>query len=154
MKRRKRKKTGNRHVNSRNSGKGKGADVIIVLAIAAFAGYLTATYLIVPLLGIDIKTGEEVNKEIEKPSLELQETEPAETEPEKSGYALQYGSFSTKEGADQCSAELSGSGITAEVIEKDGLYKVIGKSFDTEAEAEAYILQNPSSHEVYVTQLP
>ena len=51
----------------------------------------------------------------------------------QTGYAIQFGSYSTKQAAENSVSQLKQSGITAEVMEKDGAYKVISRLFDTEA---------------------
>lgn len=59
----------------------------------------------------------------------------AETTAEISGYAIQFGSFSTREAADGLIAQLLQSGISAEIVEKDGTFKVLGPLFPTKEEA-------------------
>lgn len=51
------------------------------------------------------------------------------------GYALQFGSYSSKAAAEKCINQLKESGINARVLKKDGAYKVIGQLFATKDEA-------------------
>jgi len=68
-------------------------------------------------------------------------TEDSEGSAIESGYSIQYGSFSTREAAAQLVSQLGSSGITAEIVEKDGAYKVLGKLFATKEEAASAIEQ-------------
>ena len=54
-----------------------------------------------------------------------------------SGYALQFGSYSTRSAADKSVKQLKHSGIEAKVMEKDGAYKVIGEVFRSKEDAKA-----------------
>ncbi|QIB69280.1 SPOR domain-containing protein [Aminipila butyrica] len=51
------------------------------------------------------------------------------------GYCIQFGSFTTKLSAESLVSELKASGITAEIIEKDGAYKVVSQLFQQKEEA-------------------
>lgn len=53
------------------------------------------------------------------------------------GYALQFGSYSSKAAAEKSTKQLKASGINAKVLKKDGAYKVIGQLFATKDEAKA-----------------
>lgn len=53
------------------------------------------------------------------------------------GYALQFGSYSSKAAAEKSIKQLKESGIKAKVLKKDGAYKVIGQLFATKDEAKA-----------------
>lgn len=70
-----------------------------------------------------------------------QQTQPDVTAaPAQSGYAIQFGSFSTEGAANELINELKNSGIDAAVTQKDGMYKVIGQLFaDKESAVSAKI---------------
>ena len=54
------------------------------------------------------------------------------------GYCIQFGSFTTRDAAQELVSQLSTSGINAAILEKDGAFKVIGDLFKTkEAAVEA-----------------
>ncbi|WP_130863808.1 SPOR domain-containing protein [Bacilliculturomica massiliensis] len=53
------------------------------------------------------------------------------------GYAVQFGSFSAKESAQQAVSELAAKSITASVVERNGAFKVVGTVFDTKEKAKA-----------------
>lgn len=55
----------------------------------------------------------------------------------QNGYCIQFGSFSTKLSAENLISELKASGITAEILEKDGAYKVVGQLFEQKEQAVA-----------------
>lgn len=122
--------------------------IIVIMIIAVLLGYLTARYVIGPLLGYDAdespiaitgSQGESVQnsenpEESDKADNQQTDAEPAGSEPEE-GYALQFGVFSAKDSADQLAAELKAKGIEADVVESDGKYKVISPILKTKDEA-------------------
>ena len=172
MNRRKiRRRPGNRSRVNRNSRrnaemKGKLSTVVIIICFSVAAGYLTATYLIGPLLGLDTaplvfneNSENEDMKDAESSdstkASSSEDKEPDETEGlAESGYVLQYGSFSSKEAAENCVSDLKKSGIEAEILEKDGAYKVISPLFDTEQDARAKMETQKGVVDVFITQIP
>lgn len=167
MNRRRRRR---RPVNYRGGGRnnfeksGSVTTVVIVICLSVVAGYLTAAYLLGPALGLETDTLSftELTKENEaKP----EETKPAEdgqtdAEPDRteglaeSGYVLQYGSFSTMDAAKKCVSDLKRSGIDAEIMEKDGAYKVISQLFDTEQDARSKMENQKNIVDVFITEVP
>lgn len=55
----------------------------------------------------------------------------------QNGYCIQFGSFSTKQSAENLISELKSSGITAEIVEKEGAFKVVGQLFEQKEQAVA-----------------
>ena len=51
------------------------------------------------------------------------------------GFAVQFGSFSTKGAAEKAASQLKEKGIAASIWEKDGAYKVLGESFPDKEKA-------------------
>ena len=68
-------------------------------------------------------------------------------------YAIQFGSYSTKDAAEKSAAQLKQSGIKVEVVEKDGAYKVISKLFDTKEKAKAVLNEMDASLGAFVTTI-
>ena len=95
--------------------------VIMVLVIAM--GYLTARFVIVPLLGYNAD---------ESP---IKVTEEASSDVNEKGYALQFGVFSTKEAAQKMVSNLAEKGIETKIIEENNQYKVISPIIQTKDEA-------------------
>lgn len=139
--------------------------VIIVIFLSVAAGYLTATQLLGPALGLESQKTffdfindkkenvTETEDEDEKKDGEITVVEDRVDDEKKNGFALQYGSYSSKSGAEECAEELKASGIDSEIIEKDGMYKVIGNIFDTKSEAEKYKEENPQEEGVFITEI-
>ena len=69
-------------------------------------------------------------------------------------YAVQFGSFSTKQAAESMVSQLKSKNISSYVMEKDEAYKVLGMSFDTKEKAsqEAQRLR-PEVSDVYVVSM-
>lgn len=158
---RSRKRYGARHGSSARK---HALTVIIVIFLSVAAGYLTATQILGPALGLesqqtffDFINNQKDGKSDEKDKEEKQKNEITVVEDkvdvEKEGFALQYGSFSTRNGAEECADDLKASGIDTEIIEADGMYKVIGNIFDTKSEAETYKEENPWEEGVFITEI-
>lgn len=117
----------------------KFAAFIAIMVLAVFLGYLTARFVIGPLLGYDadespitLTGGAESDEQGEA---ETGSTAGAEAEAPEGGYALQFGVFSTKEAAEKLAGELVAKGIEADVIEDEEMFKVISPLIETKDEA-------------------
>lgn len=164
MNRRKRRKHSRRYNGVSNTAKNSITSIVIVICISVAAGYMTATYLISPMLGLDTSplvfnsksdAENDENKTDDSAVLEDEiDKEPDETEGlAESGFVLQYGSFSSEEAARNRVEDLKLSGIEAEIIEKDGAYKVISPLFDTEAEARTKLEKQKNIVDVFITRI-
>ena len=102
--------------------------VYIILA-AILLGYLTARFVIGPIIGYNadespIKVTEQENKAGKTDSDKSDKTQETAAAPEK-GYALQFGAFSSREAAEELSKALKEKGIDTEIVEVDSVFKVI-----------------------------
>ena len=121
----------------------KFTSVLVIMILAVAMGYLTATYIIGPILGYNADESPlKVSKEAEESNESNETTELAKsTESTESagtigeGYALQFGAYSTKEAAQKLVDSLTLKGIKAEIVEKDGQFKVISPIIRTKDEA-------------------
>ena len=121
----------------------KFTSVLVIMILAVAMGYLTATYIIGPILGYNADESPlKVSKEAEESNEPNETTDLAEsTESTESagtigeGYALQFGAYSTKEAAQKLVDSLTLKGIKAEIVEKDGQFKVISPIIRTKDEA-------------------
>ncbi len=161
MKRRRRRR---RNVYKNTNIKGRAFSAVMVICFSVIAGYMTATYIIGPALGLETQPAffdfinNDDNKESENTDGSdsgekqvVQDTLETDTE---NGYALQYGSFSSMDGAQKCADDLKSMGIEAEIIEKDGSYKVIGQLFETKEAARTYMEQETWTEDVFITEFP
>jgi len=72
----------------------------------------------------------------------------------KGPFSVQFGSFSSKEGADAFSTELAGKGIYSYVYESGGSYKVLGLPYSSEEKArEAASVVSAVVSDVFVVNL-
>lgn len=188
--------------------RGRGAQVnllpiLMIICLSVCAGYLTAKYVVYPLLGYEpaelnvlerLKPGSEDKTETEgdtegtrrmseasekasakagsqadeketeqtetEMTAELKETETAPSKTvledkaevkQAAGYALQFGSYSTKAAAQKSLKQLKTSGIKAKIVEKDGAYKIIGKLFDTKEQAAKHLNDLDESIGAFIT---
>lgn len=145
--------------------KKKGASlftVVIIIVLAIFLGFMTTKFIVYPLIlgqeasfdvvldsffadddvsendeATDSKEGDDAvsdsDAQTSEPSGTVQSSENAVSL--ASGYSIQFGAFSSKASAEELLADLQSSGISASIVEKDGVYKVIGPLFATKEEA-------------------
>lgn len=149
-----------RYRNSRRNSGMKFAGIIGIMIAAVICGYLTARFVIAPLLGYDtevlkldfpskmtalIDTWENSGNDKENEEQADEESVTEEKKPEKeetsekpeeeTGYALQFGVFTTKSRAEELKSKLSADGITSQIKESENKYKVISSLFDTKEDA-------------------
>jgi len=121
-----------------------------IILLAVFLGFLTARFVIGPVIGYnadesEIKIAQDSdteNKAEEDDTL----TEEANTTPAE-GFALQFGAFSTEEAARTLSDELKNKGIETEIIEAGDIFKVISPVAEDRDEA-LKALENAKEKEV------
>lgn len=106
-----------------------------IILCAVLCGYLTARYVVGPLLGFDT----EVLK-LDFPSklitgLEKDSTKKENDRMTSEGYVLQFGVFSSESGAETLLDQLKKNDINAKIKEEDGSYKVISDTITTKEEA-------------------
>lgn len=153
-----------RYRNARRNSGVKFAGILVIMITAVVCGYMTARFVIAPLLGYDTevlkldfpskltsildrsKTKDfDGNEDFDISDGETsakesgndgEQEKPKETaETKDSGYALQFGVFAEKERAEKLSRLLKDDGIDVKIREKDGKYKVTGPLFETKQEA-------------------
>lgn len=120
VKRKVRKRRGND-----KKSKMKFVAVLAIMIMAVFLGYLTARFVIGPILGYNAD---------ESPITAGAEESSGQEDIEE-GYALQFGVYSTKTAANNMVSKLREKGIETKIIEKDGLFKVISPVIKTKDEA-------------------
>ena len=100
-----------------------------IMFLAVLLGFLTARFVIGPIIGYNADESEirlaEGNGEDDGKKKQEQETE-VNTTPEK-GYALQFGAFSTEEAAKELSKQLESKGVDTDIVRTGDIYKVISQ---------------------------
>lgn len=138
----------------RENSKVKFTAVLAIMVIAVALGYLTARFVIGPLLGYNAdespvkianESGEDTSSGSDKDGAaqegsdeSKQEEQPGDTQVSTApddGYALQFGVFSSKEAAENLKTSLAEKGIETKIIETDNVYKVISPVINTKDEA-------------------
>lgn len=111
--------------------------VLVIITITVVLGYLTARFIIGPILGYDADESPinvyDSNTSNKDDSKEVNNEE--KTDNVSSGFALQFGVFSTKEAAQELVNSLAGKGIEANIVEENNQYKVISPIIQTKDEA-------------------
>ena len=148
-----------RKVRKRRSPSENSRMKIVIIAgmvlLAVLLGYLTARFVIGPIIGYDSEKspvtlfggdedkdekvdesseedGDETESSVEKDNEKTTGGTELET---KKGYALQFGAFSTKEAADELSSKLKEKGINTSVVEIDNVFKVISPIIEKKEDA-------------------
>lgn len=175
----------------RNSGV-KFAGILVIMIAAVICGYLTARFIIAPLLGYDTEVlkldfpsrlsgfldragdtqpdDEAGSQEEDSEGGEDSEGSGSDDADESgsdadkaasggsasdtdSGYALQFGLFTTEDRARELADDLKKDGIDAEIREIDGKYKVTSPLVDTKDEAVKLLKDTDTSRvkDVFIT---
>ena len=160
-----------RYRNQRRNSGMKFLGIIGIMMIAVICGYLTARFVIAPLLGYDTEVlkldfpskltavfdradggDDDAGQDGSKNSSKLQkdakqDSDRGGSDDEDKGYALQFGLFSTEAKAEELVSKLEDEGIDSKVKEIQGKYKVISRIVSTKDEA-VEKLKNTDSKEV------
>lgn len=147
----KRRKIRKYRSHRKNSGV-KFIGFIGIMIVAIICGYLTARFVIGPMLGYDTevlkldftskltslldKSDDGEDKTDEKSEEEQEENKDSGNDKTtESGYALQFGLFSTKVRAEELVSKLEAAGIESQIRTVDGKYKVISPVVSTKEAA-------------------
>ena len=117
----------------------KFTSVLAIIILAVVLGYLTARFVIGPILGynadespISVSKVETQNDDTTKDD---QIKDESDEQVNEQGYALQFGVFSTREAAQELVESLQQKGIEAKIVEVNKQYKVISPIIKTKDEA-------------------
>lgn len=163
----------------RNSGV-KFLGFVGIMIVAVICGYMTARFIIAPLLGYDTEVlkldfpsrltdvfhgdddteSETDGKEAEKDADSGEENESLTAEKDnrddetEEGYALQFGVFSSRDRAEELADKLKDEGIDVQIKEKDDQYKVVSPLVDTKEEALETLKNTESEYvdDIFVTR--
>ena len=125
-----------RRIKKRKRGiektKMKFTSVIVIMLLAIALGYLTARFILGPLLGYN---ADESQIQVEQEAKANEEEQEQQASAAEEGYALQFGVFSTREAANKLVESLSQKGVQAKIIEENQQFKVISPIINTKEEA-------------------
>ena len=164
------------HRQRKNSGVNL-LGIVGIMVVAVVCGYMTARFVIAPLLGYDTEVlkldfpsnlldvfhsddtqGDE--KDADEDGGDEGEEQKDETDAEKADAdgenTLQYGVFSSKSGAEELAEKLKTEDIDTEIIEADDQFKVISTQRGTKKEVLELLKDIESSYAkgIFITQLP
>ncbi len=168
------------------------APIVVIICLSICAGYLTAKYVVYPILGYEPaglsilqKETKDAEQDEKKETAETSQVTTETSAPQKetaaekvattaattaaspstkvvedqvdvkqtAGYALQFGSYSTKAAAQKSVEQLKSSGIEAKIMEKDGAFKVVGELFQTKEQAKGALNKMDDSVGAFVTTI-
>ncbi|MDD4377354.1 MAG: SPOR domain-containing protein [Eubacteriales bacterium] len=123
-----------------------------IMIVAIVLGYLTARFVIAPIIGYDTDV---LNLNILDKDNNSNEDKDKDTDQSLSdtGYALQFGVFSSKSRAEELVDDLKDKGIDADILKRDDKYKVISEILKTKEKAIDSLkeIQNYKLDDVFVT---
>lgn len=126
--------------------------VIVILCLSIGCGYAAAKYVVDPVVNyVPQMTAEkeQVNNQEEKKTDVLEDEAEVKEEGNISGYALQFGCYSSKAAAEAAMPAVGISGL--QVIEQSNMYKIIGEVYKTKDEAKAALGELPDTVKSFVT---
>lgn len=103
-----------------------------IILLAVFLGFLTARFAVGPIIGYD---ADESPAKIAEGSAESEEKKTSGDSLQKSGYALQFGAFSSEGAARELSESLKRQGVQTEIVKIENMYKVISPVTASKEEA-------------------
>ncbi len=124
------------------------------MIVAIVLGYLTARFVIAPIIGYDTDV---LNLNILDKDNNSNEDKDKDKDTDQSlsdtGYALQFGVFSSKSRAEELVDDLKDKGIDADILKRDDKYKVISEILKTKEKAIDSLkeIQNYKLDDVFVT---
>lgn len=126
--------------------------VIVILCLSIGCGYAAAKYVVDPVVNyVPQMTAEkeQVNNQEEKKTDVLEDEAEVKEKGNISGYALQFGCYSSKAAAEAAMPAVGISGL--QVIEQSNMYKIIGEVYKTKDEAKAALGELPDTVKSFVT---
>lgn len=164
-----------RYRNQRGNSGVKFLGFVGIMIVAVICGYMTARFVIAPLLGYDTEVlkldfpsrltdvfsgdekddGEKTQSADAGGDEESNDDNDAGSDSKEEGYALQFGLFTTEDRARELVDKLADEGIDARIKKTDGKFKVISPLLDTKDEALKTLKNTESDHvdDIFITRI-
>ena len=154
--------------NVRGSGRRKAKlnymPVIIILCLSVGCGYATAKYVVEPVVNyvpqVTEKIADKQDEKTKKDSSDSSEDKEkkvveddvkVESNGNLAGYALQFGSYSSRDAAENAMSSLGITGI--QVKEQNNMYKIVGETYKKKDEAREALDKLPEGTKAFVTEI-
>lgn len=161
---RSRRRRGSRRNRAMRKEKLNFTPVIVMLCLSVGCGYAAAKYVVDPVVNYvpammseKEQTAEEKETTAAEDNTAEIKTEVVEDEVdvketgEVSGYALQFGCYSAKAAAEAVMPTIGVEGL--QVIEQDGMYKIVGEIYKTKDEAKTALNELPETVSGFITTI-
>jgi len=140
--------------------------VVLILCLAVGCGYATANYVVEPVVNYVPQMNEDETEQTEqdndtddgeadKSSAEQDGVVEDEVSVEEtgniSGYALQFGCYSSKASAENAMSSLDVSDL--QILKQDSMYKIVGEVFETKDEARTALQELTDPSQAFVTTI-
>lgn len=147
-----------------------------IMIVAVICGYMTARFVIAPLLGYDTEVlkidfpskltdvfhgddgsasdADDEGTEKDGGSSEESEVKTDDEDETEKGYALQFGLFSSRDRAEELADKLEDEGIDVQIKKKDDQYKVVSPLVKTKEEALETLKNTESEYvdDIFITR--
>ena len=125
------------------------APVIVILCLSVGCGYATARYVVDPVVNYvpQLKAEKEQSQETDI----VEDDVKTESTGEISGYALQFGCYSSKDAAESVASSLGDEDL--QVLEQNGMYKIVGRIYDTKDKAKEALNALENKEKAFVTTI-
>lgn len=138
--------------------------VIVILCLSVGCGYAAAKYVVDPVVNYVPQIMAEKEQNTEKNETQADESQNSdnttnvledqvsvEETGKVSGYALQFGCYSSKTAADAVMPTVGVEGL--QVIEQNDMYKIVGEIYKTKDEAKTALNELPDTVNGFVTTI-
>ena len=157
----------NHGFSGRRRAKPNFTPVILILCLSVACGYATAKYVVEPVVNYvpqfvaENSQNDEVTED--EPEMESKEKSPendskvveddvnVKSTEDVSGYALQFGCYSSKAAAQNAESSLDINGLR--ILEQDGMYKIIGKVYESKEQAKEALEGSDYKEKAFVTTI-
>lgn len=148
---RSRRRSRRNRYQSRNNAKLTFTPVIVILCLSVGCGYAAAKYVVDPVVNYVPQLMAEQEQNPEKESPVVEDEVDTSVEGKVSGYALQFGCYTSKTAAEAVLPTVGVDGL--QIIEQNDMYKIIGDIYETKAEAKAALDELPETVKSFVTTI-
>lgn len=138
--------------------------VILILCLSVGCGYATAKYVVDPVVNYvpqltaessqekqQTETAGDKAKETKKAADVVEDDVKVKDTGKVSGYALQFGCYSSKDAAEKAMSSMDVPGL--QIMEQNSMYKIVGEVFDTKEKAKEELSKSSASDKAFVTTI-
>lgn len=131
--------------------------IALILCVSIGCGYAAAKYVVEPVVNYVPRAVEmsaqnkssEAEKNTEEPAKVVEDTVDVKDTKSVSGYAVQFGCFSSRDAAEAVKNNIDVQGL--QIIENNDMYKIIGEIYSEKEKAKQALKEVPDGIDAFVT---